>query len=345
MSYLTINFEAGLLRQAKNYAASQGLSLNKIVRDYLVEITNATEKTSPSPSSTDKLPVLQQANERRLEQERKAKQELEDIMAMFAHKFRGPLQSLQYNAEHENQTMTGLLNIFSTVSTSASELRQKISQERQGDRTLASVLVKSLSMAITQLLTVNNMDKIVQHYLSYAQAQIPSTATREQLMDEYLDIWENLQTQWENSFMQLGVKSDDLTLLIAWIQERFFPIEIVGFDDNLIHFKQYGVTESVFIIIMTEMLLNAIKYYSSARAEPVIVRWESQKEVCKFVCENPTTQIERDSPKGSHKGHTFLNTIARKLQGHFAQTLEQDHYIAEFSLPSHLLIKFPLQKE
>jgi hypothetical protein len=97
---------------------------------------------------------------------------------------------------------------------------------------------------------------------------------------------------------------------------------------------------------MTEMLLNAIKYYSSTRAEPVIVRWESQKEVCKFVCENPSTQIERDSPKGSHKGHTFLNTIARKLQGHFAQTLEQDHYyIAEFSLPSHLLIKFPLQKE
>jgi hypothetical protein len=269
--------------------------------------------------------------------------ELEDIMAMFAHKFRGPLQSIQYNVEHDNQkkrtieavqTMTELLNIFSLISSDAETLRKKILQDKKGKGTLAAVLVKSLSQAISQLLTVNNMDRIVQHYL--AKAQLPSTATREQLMDDYLDVWENLQAEWENSFMQL--EADDLTRLTAWIQERFFPIQIIGFNDNLIHFKPYGATESVFIIVMTEILLNTVKYYSSATAEPVTVRWESQPEICKLVCENPTTQIEHGSPKGSHKGHIFLKAIARKLQGNFTTTLVENHYKAEFSLPSHLLM-------
>jgi signal transduction histidine kinase len=273
--------------------------------------------------------------------------ELEDIMAMFAHKFRGPLQSIQYNVEHDNhkkrtieavQTMTELLKIFSLISSDAETLRQKILQDKKGKGTLATVLVKSLSQAITQLLTVNNMDRIVQHYLAYAKkkAQIPSTATREQLMDDYLDVWENLQAEWENSFMQLV--ADDLICLTAFLQERFFPIQIVGVNDNLIHFKPYGATESVFIIVMTEIFLNTVKYYSSVTAEPVIVRWESQPEICKLVCENPTTQIERGSPKGSHKGHLFLKAIARKLQGNFTATLVQNHYKAEFSLPRHLLM-------
>jgi hypothetical protein len=132
--------------------------------------------------------------------------------------------------------------------------------------------------------------------------------------------------------------ADDLICLTAFLQERFFPIQIVGVNDNLIHFKPYGATESVFIIVMTEIFLNTVKYYSSVTAEPVIVRWESQPEICKLVCENPTTQIERGSPKGSHKGHLFLKAIARKLQGNFTATLVQNHYKAEFSLPRHLLM-------
>jgi hypothetical protein len=273
--------------------------------------------------------------------------ELENVMAMFAHKFRGPLQSIEYNVEHDNQkkrtieavrTMTELLNIFSLISSDAETLYEKILKDQKGKSTLATVLLKSLHQAISQLLTVNNMDRIVQHYLAYAKknAQIPSTATRDHLMDDYLDIWENLQAEWEYSFMQLV--ADDFTCLTAWIQERFFPIQIIGFNDHQFHFKPYGATESVFLIVMTEILLNMVKYYSSATVEPVIVRWEFHQEFCKLVCENPTTQVECGSPKGSHKGHIFLKEIARKLQGNFTATLVQNHYKAEFSLPSHLLM-------
>jgi signal transduction histidine kinase len=312
--------------------------------------TPSYDSFEQTPSwATDKWRVLQEieTKERLLEQERKARQELQEIIAMIAHKFRGPLLNIQYNAEHKNQkkrtlkavrTMTALLDISSIISTNAVQLREKISQDKQGDQTPMSVLAKSLAQAMPQVLT-KHMDIIKQHYLNYAKktAQIPSTATWEQLTDDYLEVLENLQTEWENRFMELVGESDDLTDILPWIQARFFPIQILGFEENPIRFERYGMTESVLIIVMTEMLLNAIKYYRATTNEPVIVRWEFQAEICRFSCENPTTQQESDSSKGSHKGHRFLNLIAQKLEGEFIHTLKPTRYTAELILPRYLL--------
>jgi signal transduction histidine kinase len=292
-----------------------------------------------------------EANRQLLERERKAKQELEEIIAMIAHHFRGYLQNIEYNAEHKNQktrtiksvqAMSGFIDIFCLISANAVKLREKMSQDQQGDRTLTSVLVKSLSLAMSQVLTVGQIDAIDQHYLSYAKktAQIPSTATWKQLTDDYLDILVKLQTEWESSFMALVAKSDDLlTDICIWTQARFFPVQILGFEENPICFKRYGATESVLMTVMTEMLLNTIKYYCATTDEPIIVRWECQPESCKLICENPTTEMESESSKGSYQGQSFLKMIARKLEGHFTYTLRQNRYTAEFSLPRYLLIE------
>jgi len=294
--------------------------------------------------------ILDREKNIKIEEQEKAKQELEDIMALFAHKFRGPLLNIQYNANHKNQntralkavqTMTALLDIFSTISTDDIKLREKISQDKRGDRTLTGVLVESLLLAMPQLLIARHIKRIKQHYLSYAKktGQIPSTATWEQLTDDYLDILENLQIEWENSFMELIFESSDLTDMTLWMQKRFFPIQIQGFNNNPICFRHYGATESVLIIVMTEMLLNSIKYYSATTIQPIVVRWKFQQDRCLLTCENPTTQKESDSSKGTHKGQSFLNMIARKLEGIFTTNLKQNRYTAEFNLPRHLLIE------
>jgi hypothetical protein len=49
--------------------------------------------------------------------------------------------------------------------------------------------------------------------------------------------------------------------------------------------------------------------------------------------------MESDSPKGTRKGQSFLNTIARKLEGNFTTNFKQSRYTAEFNLPRHLLIE------
>ncbi|WP_349648851.1 hypothetical protein [Candidatus Parabeggiatoa sp. HSG14] len=276
------------------------------------------------------------------------KQELEDIMAMVAHKFLGALISLEYNVEHQNQkktsldsikTMRGLLNLFGIISTDSERLRQELSQDMYGECTLLSVLEKSLSLAFTQLLTIGSRDKIIQHYLSYAKKteQILPTTTRKQWRnnDDHLALWRKLQTEWETSFMQLPEPS--LANIVHWTKVSFFPIEVNGFDNNPVQFKRYGVKELVLMIVLTEIILNAIKYYSSETNEPIKLRWICQKNTCQFICENPTSKNEQEMGKGSYKGHKFLNIIFTKLGGYFSTSTYQNYYVIDFSLPIQLL--------
>jgi TPR repeat protein len=278
-----------------------------------------------------------------------AKQELEDVMAMFAHKFRGPLQSIRYNAEHCNQkqitlqaveTMAGLLKIFSTIATDAQQLRLKLQQDMQGEGTILSVLEKALLPVIQQVLTIDNAKKIRQHYLSYAKktGQVPATTTRKQWFQDHSHLEEELQAAWEESFSAL-LEAPRLDKLVAWIEKRFFPLEVTGFNNDTIHFERYGVTESTLIIVMTEMLLNAVKYYSSKTGEPVRLDWQTDTEFATIVCENPSSRDERRIDKGSKKGHKFLNTIARNLQGHFPEPLPKNPYQLKWQIPMDLLVK------
>ncbi|MEN8216696.1 MAG: tetratricopeptide repeat protein [Pseudomonadota bacterium] len=281
-----------------------------------------------------------------LEQEKAAKQELEDVMAMFAHKFRGPLQSIQYNAEHSNQkqitlqavqTMAGLLNIFSTIATDAQQLRLKLQQDMQGEGTILSVLEKALLPVIKQVLTINNAKKIRQHYLGYAKktGQVPATTTRKQWVEDYFQIEEQLQAAWEESFSA----APRLERLVAWIEERFFPLEVTGFNNDAIHFERYGATESTLIIVLTEILLNAVKYYSSKTGEPVRLDWQTDQKFATIVCENPSSRDERRIDKGSQKGHKFLNLIVKKLQGDFPEPLRKNPYQLKWQIPMDLLMR------
>jgi len=285
----------------------------------------------------------------KLEEQEKAKKEVEDIMAMFAHKFRGPLQSIQYNAEHDNQkkvtlqavqTMGGLLNIFSTVATEPKTLRDKLQTDNAGTGTLAGVLEKVLLPVIEQVLTPDNAKKIRQHYLRYAKKtkQVPITITRKQWVEDY-ELEEQLQTEWENSFSAL-LGDPSLDKLSDWLEEHFFRLEISGFNDDSIHFEHYGATESLLIIVLNEILLNAIKYYSSETNEPVKLCWQHDQDCCRLICENPSDVTEQRIDKGTYKGHKFLNTIANKLQGHFVQEHRPNNsYQVEIRIPTHLFVK------
>jgi CRISPR-associated Csx2 family protein len=318
-----------------------------------MEMKNRNEDIVPALTLIDiaKLEEQEKANQEleQINQELKeAQQDLKGIMGMFAHKFRGPLQSIKYNAEHENQqkftlqavqTMAGLLNIFSVIAMDSQVLRKKLQQDMQGDGTLVSVLEKALLLVLSQLLTIGSAKRIRQHYLYYAKktGQVPSSTTREQWEEDY-DLEEQLQATWEDSFSTL-LTEPGLDKLVAWLAERFFPLEVSGFNDDVIHFEQYGTTESILVTVMTEILLNAVKYYSSETNQPVKISWQRDKDFCRFICENPSHRKERRIDKGSKKGQKFLSMIARNLQGQFPQPLPKNAYWVELHLPTNLFVK------
>jgi len=281
----------------------------------------------------------------KIEEKEKANQELEEVMGMFAHKFRGSLQSIEYLEKDETiledvHTMEGLLNIFSLVSTDAKRIREELWQDMEGEGTLLSLLEQTLIISLASVLASNKQEKIRQHYLNYAKQteQVPISTTRKQWKDNYLDLELQLQKDWQQSFIDIKRKPS-LDKIITWLNERFFPINVQGFAEIPIHFERHGATESTLLVIMPEFFTNVLKYYASETQQTVQLHWICEPQFCRFVCINPTTHKEQRIIKGSGKGHQFLSLIARKLEGHFPEPPFVENYTAEFKIPNYLLME------
>lgn len=277
--------------------------------------------------------------------------ELEDMMSMFTHKFRSPLDAIIYNTTHENQvklyteaaqTMRGLLNIFSIISTDADILKEKIKQDRLGSGRLATVFSRTLDMILLHLLSESSAgaEKIQQHYMAYAKAhgQCDAQVSYKTWCEDYFELEQVLQAEWEQSFALLLNQSATLEQRLAWLEQHFFKLELIGFERADIQFKEYGVTESLLTILLNEILVNAFKYYSSASKQPVVLEWTEREGYQVLICRNPSIRSERDIIKGSNKGHVFLSTLARKTGSAFTKPMRQDDFVVEFGIPDELLI-------
>lgn len=281
--------------------------------------------------------------------ERKHRQELEDLMAMFSHKFRSPLDAIIYNTTHENQvklyteaaqTMRGLLDVFSIISTDPERLRDKIRQDIGGEASLSAVVLKTLDMLMLHLLSPAGAGKIRQHYLAYAEQQglCPPGMSRKNWREDYYELERRLQTEWEQSFAELLGQPEDWESRQRWIETRFFRLELRGFDHNGIRFTPHGAAVSFLTILLNEVLVNAFKYYSSATQQPVVLEWTERDGWQVLTCRNPSVRGERMAIKGSGKGHTFLSTLARKTGSRFDKPTPQDDFVLEFAIPSDLFI-------
>ncbi|HBA66198.1 MAG TPA: hypothetical protein DCZ48_08490 [Methylococcaceae bacterium] len=285
------------------------------------------------------------------EKEKMAKahaKELEDMMSMFAHKFRSPLDAIIYNTEHENQpklyaqaaqTMRGLLDVFSIISTDETVLKDRLMQDMRGESGLMPVFDKTLNMILLHLLSASGAEKIQQHYLGFAKTQglcDPQLSFKRWNEDHY-ELERQLQRDWEQSYAQLLNQSAPLEQRLAWLEDHFFTLELHGLDRANIQFKEYGVTESFLTILLNEILVNAFKYYSSADKRPVLLEWRERDGFQVLSCRNPSLRSERTLPKGSGKGHTFLSALARKTGSQFSKPKPQDDFVLEFGIADELL--------
>lgn len=275
--------------------------------------------------------------------------DLEDMMSMFAHKFRSPLDAIIYNTSHDNnpklyaeaaQTMRGLLDIFSIISADDKTLPANIKADCQGKARLNTVLSKTLNMILLHLLSASGAEKIHQHYLAYAKAhgKIAASVTDKEWYDDHFELEQALQAEWEQDFAVLLSQSVPLTVRLEWLEQHFFKLELIGFDRDDIQFKEYAVTESLLTILLNEILVNAFKYYSSETRQAVVLEWLERDGKQILSCRNPSVRRERTTIKGSGKGHTFLSALARKIDGQFTKPKPQDDFVLEFGIPDELLV-------
>ncbi len=274
-------------------------------------------------------------------------QELNNIIAMFAHNFLGTLQCIRSNAEHQNnpsihlktvKMMGGTLTAFSILSADDEKLIEQLEQDKTGDVSLMRSLANNLALAVSQLLSKTNKDKIINLYLKHLRQnkQIERNTNSEELRANQVlrKKWQKLQHQWEDEFNALFSESVDLSVLQTWIADNLFPIQITGFDEHNIRFKEYGITDSIFLVVFMEIFVNALKYMDVTHDKPLEISLSEQEQCYILSCENPSLQ---ETGKGTHKGTDFLKTIAKKINGDFNIELIGNSFKASFSIPTELL--------
>jgi len=273
--------------------------------------------------------------------------ELNNLIAMFAHNFLGTLQCIRSNAEHENnpelhlktvKMMGGALTAFSVISSDDDKLVEQLKQDNTGETTLSKSLVNNLALAISQLLSKTNKDKIINLYLNYLlkTGEIDTETNAEALRFNkvYRKKWQTLQRQWEDEFNALFSEEVELEALKAWVNEHLFNIEIIGFDQYDFQFKEYAMTDSMFLVIFMEIFVNALKYIDVKANKPLILTLSKENERYLLSCENPSKQ---ESYRGTHKGMDFLQTIAKKLNGELITESTETNFKTTFVIPAELL--------
>ena len=212
-------------------------------------------------------------------------------------------------------------------------------QDMQGDSGLLPVFDNTLNMIMMHVLSVSGAEKIQQHYISYAKSHglCGPDISRKVWNEEHYELERQLQTDWEQSYADLLNRSATLEQRLSWIEERFFKLELHGFERTDIQFKAYGITESFLTILLNEILVNAFKYYSSADRQPVRLEWTELDVHHWLICCNPSIRNERSRLKGSGKGHVFLSALARKTGSQFSKPKPLDDFVLEFGIPNELL--------
>ena len=283
----------------------------------------------------------------KIEVEKARAEAVENMMAMFAHKFRGPVDSILFNAAHQSdarvyvdaaRTMNGLLDIFSVVSTSPDKLLGNLKDDTNGEGSPVGVLLHAIKLVLVQLLSLRNRRRMSPHYLAYAKKN--GKAPQELRLSEWVrnKLWqeleESLRTHWEQEVGEMSITAS-LDVVNDWMVNHLLPIHTIGFSESKTQFAQYGSKASLLTVIFTEVLVNAIKHAVPGAVEPITISWCEGEEETVFSCVNPSSKESRtrEASKGSGRGHKFLGLIVDNLQGRFDADVFKDSSRVTMTIP------------
>lgn len=275
----------------------------------------------------------------------------ENLMAMFAHKFRGPVDSIIFNTQHKHderiyldaaRTMTGLLEVFSIVSTEPERLVDSMKSDVCGDGSPEKTILRSMKFALMQLLTRRNIKRMSRHYWQYALRckLIPeSTRFKDWNSESYLSILEiEIQEKLEMEVSSLTIEHG-VEEIETWLRSNLMATEIQVSDTRQIRFSEYGRKEALLTTIMTELFVNAIKHTDVTSTQLFKVSWDEQADGLVFKCTNPSNRESRSGlSRGSGRGHSFLKMLLEKMQGQFEADVYQELSVVSVVIPYSLLI-------
>lgn len=261
---------------------------------------------------------------------------LKDLMSTFSHGLSGGVSSVIYAAEHGmdskllsniGRTLQGMLDITSLVSYAPEKLVLKLQEDNEGENTLMHVLHKALWRVCIDFVSKRNVDRMGKFYFNFAKREKLISADTTFLFwrqeKAMRDIRATIRAGWELDVNKYSAP-EDFDDLLAWCKLNLMCIRVFGVD-SINRFSHAGVKESLLLVILTEMLFNAMKAYDTESTVPINLTWDDTTATVK--CTNPTSENARNRGEGSGRGLNFLSLIAENVGGEFVPPSWDDNEV------------------
>ncbi|MFW5450818.1 MAG: hypothetical protein ACKE9I_04385 [Methylophagaceae bacterium] len=281
--------------------------------------------------------------------EKTKSQQLEDLMGLFHHKFRGPLSSIIFNAEHHNydenvyldaaRTMNGMLDVFGFISTSSDRLLPELEKDLSGAGNFETLLNESLGLAVIQLLSRNAVSNISRylHNCAIKNSLVDDVVSLASWRDDFEDEQEKLRQMWEEEIAEIMKESPNA--IIDWVNGHLFPVTFIGIYVEDISFKKYGIKESILKILFTELFVNMIKYTDISSEQKMACQIQITEEYLSLNFSNPSSISSRRPGQGSGRGLKFIQLICNNIQADLAVNVRQNLSSVIIDLPKSLFMR------
>lgn len=261
------------------------------------------------------------------------KKQLEQLMALFAHRFRTPIGIIRDESELDDdermgygKSMSRLLELVSLLSHDEKKLRTRLHDDQSGKQNIYMVLYNTLWLGVEHLLSSNSeFDVVLETYVQ----------RKNLLVDERhgnkFTVMRQLTHQWHDELRSLNGQ-DKHEAFFNWLAE-IVPVRIEGFLESSLQFEEHGIKEELLRTVMGELFLNAVRYYDPAVAGVISLKWAKTVDGYEFFCSNPTSEVTRNMTHGSGRGREFLHLLADKVGGELLASENRQIYATSFSFP------------
>ena len=331
--------------QARDYEKAK--ELNEEISDLKRKSENLKHIETLETLELKELEIKNKTLEMQIQHERALHEKEKEMLSFFTHTMRNALATapeslrevirLLGSDDYEKNTkhykaINKIVTLFSTLSLTdclIDTFKQSISDQKEfkqswqndcdGDATPKWVIASALRQSLNRIIFMSDTDKL--KMLLNNQETEAVKSTRKSFIDNVLP---------------LDVDAQGITAFYDWVG-CINLIEIAIDENNTPHFGTNQVKFSLLFSITSELILNALKYWSGVGR--IQISWQVHEEYYVFTVKNPCEANASSNLAGTHKGVAFIKRLMELLgeQAAFHCSQEEQSFVAELKLHKTLL--------
>jgi len=258
---------------------------------------------------------------RAMNESKKAKDEIEELMAFIAHSTRRDITYLEANMNANNdkhvykaivENLSGEMELFALLSRDSKTITTQLIEDKAIGISLSAVINQVIKTCVLLMLSPAPRYRLWMAHRYYQLAVEENIIANEIDRDDWA-ITSGLTDMQKRLFMSYLHEMEDSSSYLNWISSNFGEVQVKIDDEVDIKFAPQGIRYSFISAILSEFVINALKYGKATSDQPLMtICVTANKDQFIISCENIYSEEEMEYAKGSERGISAINMLLNK---------------------------------